>query len=167
MDYESIKKLIDDMGNSKLSSLEIDFPDGTKINMKKGINQNCFENKNLEEKNDIARKNSIECASQNIVYKNIDDEEKSNSKINANIEDEKIYKYVKSPMVGTFYSSPSPDAEAFVEIGSTVNKGDVVCIIEAMKLMNEIKSDFSGKVTQICVKNGDPIEYGQVLMYVE
>ena len=70
-------------------------------------------------------------------------------------------------MVGTFYSSPSPDAEAFVEIGSTVNKGDVVCIIEAMKLMNEIKSDFSGKVTQICVKNGDPIEYGQVLMYVE
>ena len=71
MDYESIKKLIDDMGNSKLSSLEIDFPDGTKINMKKGINQNCFENKNLEEKNDIARKNSIECASQNIVYKNI------------------------------------------------------------------------------------------------
>ena len=74
---------------------------------------------------------------------------------------------IKSPMVGTFYSSPSPDAEAFVEIGSTVNKGDVVCIIEAMKLMNEIKSDFSGKVTQICVKNGDPIEYGQVLMYVE
>ena len=74
---------------------------------------------------------------------------------------------ITSPMVGTFYSSPSPDAEAFVEIGSTVNKGDVVCIIEAMKLMNEIKSDFSGKVTQICVKNGDPIEYGQVLMYVD
>ena len=76
-------------------------------------------------------------------------------------------KAVTSPMVGTFYASPSPEAEPFVEIGSDVNEGDVVCIIEAMKLMNEIKSEHAGKVTQICVKNGDPIEYGQVLMYVE
>ena len=70
-------------------------------------------------------------------------------------------------MVGTFYASSSPDAEPFVEVGSEINEGDVVCIIEAMKLMNEIKSEHSGKITQICVKNGDPIEYGQVLMYVE
>jgi acetyl-CoA carboxylase biotin carboxyl carrier protein len=70
-------------------------------------------------------------------------------------------------MVGTFYSAPSPDAEPFVEIGKTISEGDVVCIIEAMKLMNEIKSEQSGKVTQICVQNGDPIEFGQVLMYVE
>jgi acetyl-CoA carboxylase biotin carboxyl carrier protein len=76
-------------------------------------------------------------------------------------------KAITSPMVGTFYSAPSPDAEPFVEIGKTIAEGDVVCIIEAMKLMNEIKSEQSGKVTQICVKNGDPIEFGQVLMYVE
>ena len=76
-------------------------------------------------------------------------------------------KAITSPMVGTFYSAPSPDAEPFVEVGKTVSEGDVVCIIEAMKLMNEIKSEQSGKVTQICVKNGDPIEFGQVLMYVE
>ncbi len=76
-------------------------------------------------------------------------------------------KAITSPMVGTFYAAPSPDAAPFVEVGSTVNTGDVVCIIEAMKLMNEIKSEQSGKVVQICVKNGDPIEYGQVLMYVE
>lgn len=76
-------------------------------------------------------------------------------------------KAIVSPMVGTFYSAPSPDASPFVEIGSSVQAGDVVCIIEAMKLMNEIKSEQSGKVVQICVKNGDPIEYGQVLMYVE
>ena len=76
-------------------------------------------------------------------------------------------KAITSPMVGTFYAAPSPDAAPFVEVGSTVNVGDVVCIIEAMKLMNEIKSEQSGKVVQICVKNGDPIEYGQVLMYVE
>ena len=164
MDYESIKKLIDDMGNSKLSSLEIDFPDGTKINMKKGINQNCFENKNLEEKNDIARKNSIECASQNIVYKNIDDEEKSNSKINANIEDEKIYKYVKSPMVGTFYSKPSPDEKSYIEVGETIKKGTTTCIIEAMKLMNEIETEFEGKVVEILKKDGDPVEFGENLI---
>ena len=76
-------------------------------------------------------------------------------------------KAVTSPMVGTFYSAPSPAAEPFVEVGKTIAEGDVVCIIEAMKLMNEIKSEHSGKVTQICVKNGDPIEFGQVLMYVE
>ena len=74
---------------------------------------------------------------------------------------------ITSPMVGTFYASSSPEAEPFVEVGSEINEGDVVCIIEAMKLMNEIKSEHSGKITQICVKNGDPIEYGQVLMYVE
>ena len=76
-------------------------------------------------------------------------------------------KAITSPMVGTFYAASSPDAAPFVEVGSTVNVGDVVCIIEAMKLMNEIKAEQAGKVTQICVKNGDPIEFGQVLMYVE
>ena len=76
-------------------------------------------------------------------------------------------KAITSPMVGTFYASSSPEAEPFVEIGSDIKEGDVVCIIEAMKLMNEIKSEHAGKITQICVKNGDPIEYGQILMYVE
>ena len=76
-------------------------------------------------------------------------------------------KAITSPMVGTFYMAPSPDAAPFVEIGSTVAEGDVVCIIEAMKLMNEIKSEQSGKVIKICVKNGEPVEFGQVLMYVE
>ena len=76
-------------------------------------------------------------------------------------------KAITSPMVGTFYSASAPDAPAFVEIGSEVKVGDVVCIIEAMKLMNEIKSEQAGKVVKICVKNGDPVEFGQVLMYVE
>ena len=76
-------------------------------------------------------------------------------------------KAITSPMVGTFYAASSPEAAPFVEVGSTVNVGDVVCIIEAMKLMNEIKAEQAGKVVQICVKNGDTIEFGQVLMYVE
>ena len=76
-------------------------------------------------------------------------------------------KAIKSPMVGTFYKAASPDSPAFVEVGSLVAQGEVVCIIEAMKLMNEIESDFSGKVVEICVDDGQPVEYGQVLMYIE
>lgn len=74
---------------------------------------------------------------------------------------------ITSPMVGTFYSAPSPDAKPFVEVGKEVAKGDVVCIVEAMKLMNEIEAEVSGKVLEICVKDGQPVEFGQVLMYVE
>jgi acetyl-CoA carboxylase biotin carboxyl carrier protein len=70
---------------------------------------------------------------------------------------------VKAPMVGTFYRSPSPDAKAFVEVGHAVKEGDVICIIEAMKLMNEIDSDAAGTVKAILVENGQPVEYGQPL----
>ncbi|MBO5447165.1 acetyl-CoA carboxylase biotin carboxyl carrier protein [bacterium] len=74
---------------------------------------------------------------------------------------------ITSPMVGTFYKAPSPDSEPFVLVGSTVSSGDVVCIVEAMKMMNEIESEVSGKVVEICVEDGQPVEFGQVLMYVE
>lgn len=80
---------------------------------------------------------------------------------------EKKGKPVTSPMVGTFYKASSPTADPFVEVGSTVKEGQVVCIIEAMKLMNEIESDVAGKVVEICVEDGQPVEFGQVLMYVE
>ena len=70
---------------------------------------------------------------------------------------------VKAPMVGTFYRSPSPDAKVFVEVGQTVKEGDTICIIEAMKLMNEIEADASGVVKAILVENGQPVEYGQPL----
>ena len=76
-------------------------------------------------------------------------------------------KAIVSPMVGMFYSKPAPDAEPFVKVGDTVAEGDIVCIIEAMKMMNEIESEFSGKITEICVADGEPVEYGQTLMYVE
>lgn len=80
---------------------------------------------------------------------------------------EKKGKPITSPMVGTFYKASSPDAKPFVEVGSAVSGGQVVCIIEAMKLMNEIESDVSGKIIEICVEDGQPVEFGQVLMYVE
>ena len=71
---------------------------------------------------------------------------------------------IKSPMVGVFYAAPSPDAKPFVEVGSRVKKGDVVCIVEAMKLMNEIAAEFDGEVVDICVHNGDVVEFGQTLV---
>jgi len=70
---------------------------------------------------------------------------------------------VKAPMVGTFYRTPSPDAKAFVEVGQTVKEGQTICIIEAMKLMNEIETDAAGVVKAILVENGQPVEYGQPL----
>ena len=70
---------------------------------------------------------------------------------------------VKAPMVGTFYRSPSPDAKVFVEVGQAIKEGDTICIIEAMKLMNEIEADASGVVKAILVENGQPVEYGQPL----
>ncbi len=76
-------------------------------------------------------------------------------------------KDIKSPMVGTFYRAPSPEAAPFVEVGQTVEVGQVVCIVEAMKLMNEIKSEVRGKVVQVAVENAEPVEFGQTLFVVD
>jgi acetyl-CoA carboxylase biotin carboxyl carrier protein len=74
---------------------------------------------------------------------------------------------VTAPMVGTFYSSPAPGAKSFVDIGSEVKQGDVLCIIEAMKMMNQIESDKAGRVVSVLAKNGDPVEFGQPLFVIE
>jgi len=81
-------------------------------------------------------------------------------------EAEEEFSYIKSPIVGTFYKSPSPTSEPFVNIGDFVEKGSVVCIIEAMKLMNEIESDMAGEVISILVENGQPVEYGERLFAI-
>jgi acetyl-CoA carboxylase biotin carboxyl carrier protein len=73
---------------------------------------------------------------------------------------------ITSPIVGTFYRKPSPDKDPFIRVGDTVEKGDVLCIIEAMKMMNEIKSDFSGKVISIDLEDGQPVEYGQSIITI-
>jgi acetyl-CoA carboxylase biotin carboxyl carrier protein len=82
------------------------------------------------------------------------------------VKEEKNIHIVKSPIVGTFYRAPAPGAKPFVEVGSKVKKGDVLCIIEAMKIMNEIKSDVNGVVEEILVENGQPVEYGQPLFKI-
>ncbi len=143
MEYEKIKQLIEDMGNSRLTALDIDFPDGTKIRMQKEqIQQKIIQNVTLDG-TDNAQKEQTKDENQEKGY------------------------IVKSPMVGTFYIKPSPTAQAYIEIGKEVKRGDVLCIIEAMKLMNEIESEYTGKVTEILVKDGEPVEYGTPLLRIE
>jgi acetyl-CoA carboxylase biotin carboxyl carrier protein len=79
----------------------------------------------------------------------------------------KSFLEIKAPMVGTFYKAPAPDAEPYVDVGDTIKEGDILCIIEAMKLMNEIKSEVKGKIVEIVVDNGQPVEFGQVIFRVE
>ena len=98
----------------------------------------------------------------------ITNESQSINKIDNNqIENEIKGNQVTSPIVGTFYRKPSPDKEPFVKVGDIVNKGDVLCIIEAMKMMNEIKSEFDGKISSIEVDDGQPVEFGQTIIVIE
>ena len=143
MEYEKIKQLIEEMGNSKLTEVDIEFPDGTKISMKKDkMQEKIIQNTSIVENDTI--ENQIK-------------EDKNEKKGNI----------IKSPMVGTLYLKPSPTAEPYIEIGKEVKKGDVLCIIEAMKLMNEIESEYTGKVTEILVKDGETVEYGTPLFRIE
>lgn len=98
----------------------------------------------------------------------INNKPQSINKIDNNqIENEIKGNQVTSPIVGTFYRKPSPDKEPFVKVGDIVNKGDVLCIIEAMKMMNEIKSEFDGKISSIEVDDGQPVEFGQTIIVIE
>ncbi len=144
MEYEKIKQLMDDMGNSKLTDLEIDFPDGTKITMKK-------EDKKVMP---VQENNQVVIT-------------KENSETNTEEEELPKGNIVKSPMVGTFYSKSSPNSNPYVSLGQKVKKGDVLCIVEAMKLMNEIESEFDGEIKEILVKDGEAVEYGKPLFVIE
>ena len=146
MEYEKIKQLMEDMGNSKLTAIDIDFPDGTKISMKKEEKQVVVEN--------VPAKEMVKMETNEI----------KETKIEEKVQDGNI---VKSPMVGTFYSKPSPNSEAYVTVGQKVKKGDVLCIIEAMKLMNEIESEFDGEVVEILVKDEETVEYGKPLFVIK
>jgi acetyl-CoA carboxylase biotin carboxyl carrier protein len=77
------------------------------------------------------------------------------------------YNYIRSPIVGTFYRAPSPEAEPYVEVGEVVKKGQILCVVEAMKLMNEIESEVDGKIVEILVENARPVEYGESLFKIE
>ena len=151
MEYEKIKQLMEDVGNSKLSAIDIDFPDGTKIRMKKEAEKIIIsgEVENLKVENaNLLQKENI----------NTQTNQEQNTKMEGKI--------VKAPMVGTFYLKPAPTSAPYVEIGKEVKKGDTLCIIEAMKLMNEIESEYDGKIVEILAKDGEPVEYGKPLFRI-
>lgn len=154
MDYQEIKKLMDDMGNSKLESFEIEFPDGVKISMTKQSEKNIsvvtaqqMVPRTVELPSVVEEKETSLCQTTQTKQ----EETSENAKI------------ITSPMVGTFYASSSPDKPAFVQVGDKIKKGQVVCIVEAMKLMNEIESEYDGEIVEICVKDEDVVEYGMPL----
>ena len=145
MEYDKIKQLMEDMGKSNIEELEIEFPEGMKISMKKNVAVVPAQQVVAQRSTNIPVIQSIQ------TTQPVQEEPKEE------------YKEIKSPMVGTFYSKPSPDKEAFVKVGDKVKKGQVVCIIEAMKLMNEIEAEFDGEVVEVCLNNGDAVEYGKSL----
>lgn len=152
MEYSDIKKLIEDMGNSKLTSLDIEFPDGIKIKMEKKDEKIVEKVVSTENINTVSINDNLD-TNEGIVEKNIKSEEKEG-------------KIIVSPMIGTFYAKPSPDSNPFVEVGKNIKKGDTVCIVEAMKLMNEIESEFDGKVVEVFVKDGQMVDFGKPLFRV-
>ncbi len=146
MNYKEIKEIIDDFGNSKIGELSIEFSDGTKVSMKKN---------SMPAVSEVAK--PVVVPEQAVTVVQNQTEEKK----------EEEYKIVKSPMVGTFYSKSSPKANPYVEVGSKVKKGDILCIVEAMKLMNEIESEFDGEVVEVCVKDGEMVDYGKPLFRIK
>ena len=151
MEYEKIKQLIDDMSNSQLTELNVEFPEGVKISMKKDDNQKLS--------NTVQVDNSSIHLESSPIQKDKKEIKKVIEEISGHI--------VKSPMVGTFYLKPSPTSNPYVEVGKEIKKGDTLCIIEAMKLMNEIESEYSGKVKEILVQDGEPVEFGTELFVIE
>lgn len=148
MEYEKIKQLMDDMGNSKLTSLDIEFPDGIKIKMEKSNSKQVV----------------VTNAEEQVITEDVNNN--NNTEINLKQEVNEEGNIVKSPMIGTFYMRPSPDSSPFVEVGKEVKKGTVLCIIEAMKLMNEIESEYEGKIVEIYVKDGEAVDYGKPLFRI-
>ena len=145
MDIRKIKTLIEMLEASDLNEIEVTQGE-----------ESVRIRKNLGVVNTISDENSI-------ILKN-----NQNLSADAAIKDSKYIEgnEVKSPIVGTFYRKPSPEKEPFVNVGDIVAKGDVLCIIEAMKNMNEIKSDFSGKVVSIEVDDAQPVEFGQTIIVI-
>ena len=162
MDYKNIQELIKAVSDSKLTSFEIEA-DGISIKMKKEEvqvkNMPVADNK-IEEKVKYIDKAIDEVSLEQVVV-----EKKVEVKEDPKVIENTIA--IKSPIVGTFYNSPSPEEAPFVSVGSKVKKGDVLCIIEAMKLMNEIEAEDNYEVVEVLVGNQDMVEYGQPLFTVK
>jgi acetyl-CoA carboxylase biotin carboxyl carrier protein len=144
MDIRKIKKLIEMLQDSDLKEIEVSQGDES-VRISRDNSSQTSE--------PIIQKQVVHEASNIVSQEEIPQEEVKGNK-------------VTSPIVGTFYRKPSPDKDPFIKVGDEVQEGDILCIIEAMKMMNEIKSDFSGKIVSIDVEDGQPVEYGQHIITI-
>lgn len=144
MDIRKIKKLIEMLQDSDLKEIEVSQGDES-VRISRDNNAQIYAELPIQKQS----ANNASAVSQ---------EEISQEEVMGNI--------VTSPIVGTFYRKPSPDKDPFIKIGDVVEEGDILCIIEAMKMMNEIKSEYSGKVVSINVEDGQPVEYGQHIITI-
>lgn len=160
MDFKEVKELVELINSSNLAYFEIKTNDGY-IKMDKSLTRNIESNK-IDSSNVVKetalQQNEGPTNNISVNVKNDISEESKDEEVNI--------KLITSPMVGTFYSSPSPDSSAFVKEGDRIKAGDTLCILEAMKLMNEIDSDINGTIVKILVKEGQMVEYGEPLFKV-
>ena len=145
MDIRKIKTLIEMLEESNLNEIEVSQGDES-VRISKG-----------KDPVDYIENNQINTSTS------------SQEKVSINEDDTRKFvgNQVKAPLVGTFYRKPSPDSDPFVKVGDIVKKGQVLCIIEAMKMMNEIKSEFDGEVSSIEIENGQPVEFGQTIIVIQ
>ena len=152
MDLRKIKKLIEMLQESDLNEIEVkEGEESVRINRKK---------------EGVIHASTPISVGQNLNQSSAPLPQTDSSEIENGQAAEDL-NHITSPMVGTFYRKPAPDKEPFIEVGQTVKKGDTVCIIEAMKMMNQVKSEFDGKVIAINIEDGDPVEFGQELISIE
>ena len=147
MDIRKIKTLIDMLENSNLNEIEVSQGDESVRISKQSQGDDAIE---------FNQSSNRQPESINI---NQNQSQKKDADYDGNL--------VKSPIVGTFYRKPSPDSPPFIKVGDSVNKGDVLCIVEAMKMMNEIKSDYDGKIVSIEIDDGQPVEFGQTIIVIQ
>ncbi|MCX7830117.1 MAG: acetyl-CoA carboxylase biotin carboxyl carrier protein [Acidobacteria bacterium] len=162
LDFDEIKKLIEMLEKSSLEELEVDYKD-IHLRLKKPSSSQTIINQSPPA--------VIAPPFQGVAHHPMNIERETI--VQAESESEKAVSSsatlfeVKSPMVGTFYRAPAPNADPFVKVGDLVKKGQTLCIIEAMKIMNEIECEVDGKLIEIKVQNADPVEYGEVIMVID
>ena len=147
---DKLKEIIYILENSDVNEIDINFW-GRKYRVVKSPGINIVDQKSKNDSQDVSQ---------------IDQVDSSNDTSNSSSSNSD-HSNILSPMPGTFYAAPSPEADLFVKAGDTVNKGDTLCIIEAMKIMNEIEAESTGIISEVLIKNGDPVEYNQPLFKIK
>jgi acetyl-CoA carboxylase biotin carboxyl carrier protein len=155
MDLKEIQNLIKFVSNSGVAEVKLETGD-VKITIRTTLEGNSHDITYVQQ-----------APAQQAVQQAVPVAPASAAPVNANVEDNSKYITIKSPMIGTLYRKSAPDKPMFVEVGSIISKGDVVCVVEAMKLFNEIESEISGKIVKILVDDSSPVEFDQPLFLVD